>query len=371
MRRFLLALLCLTVPLYAQSPERDAERATAIMAGAEADLVAARDAQNQLAAYAKAVQGYELALSVARGSARQIALARVDAEQRFAAQRDQVAKLLGGLHRVERAPVPLLMIHPSGPAGAVRAGQLMSGLVPILQQEATTLRTEADYLVTLQEDQAAVEALLSDGLAGVRAARASLNDALARRNTARVTVDRLVLEGLRDGSATLQAFARALARQAPPASARFESAEGALPLPAEGRILRAFGTPDAAGIVRPGLILETGAVSLVTAPMDATLRYSGPFLDYDQIAILEPEAGWLLILAGLTEVSRETGEVILAGEPLGTLASGPTTRKDDAFLVENTGQGATVGTNTLYIELRRDGVPIDPAPWFATGMDGE
>jgi septal ring factor EnvC (AmiA/AmiB activator) len=310
-------------------------------------------------------------LSVARGSARQIALARVEAERRFTEQRDQVARLLGGLQRVERAPVPLLMIHPSGPAGAVRAGQLMSGLVPILQEEAAALRTDADYLVTLQEDQAAVEALLSDGLAGIRAARASLNDALARRESGRITVDAVVLEGLREGSATLQAFARALARQSPAQGAAFETAQGSLPLPAEGRVLRPFGTPDAAGIVRPGLILETGALSLVTAPMDATLRYAGPFLDYDQIAILEPEAGWLLILAGLSEVSRETGEVILAGEPLGTLAAGSTTRKDDAFLLENAGQGATGAANTLYIELRRDGVPIDPAPWFATGMDGE
>lgn len=364
--RLVLILVWFALPLHAQG----AADAARLIGEAQAQLSTARDADNQLAAFAQAVQGYELALSTARGSSRQIALARAAAETRFAAQQQTVAQLLGGLQRVERAPVPLLMIHPSGPAGAVRAGQMMAGLVPALQAEADKLRADAQQLETLGQDQAAMAVLLSDGLAGVRAARASLNDALARRERAG-PVDEALLGQLRDDSATMQAFARALARETQASPAGFETRKGALPLPAQGHILREFGTADAAGIVRPGMIIETGALSLVTAPMDATLRYAGPFLDYDRIAILEPEAGWLMILAGLSEVSRATGEVILAGEPVGTLSIGSGTREDDAFLIENTAQGGTDPTNTLYIELRRDGVPIDPAPWFATGMDGE
>ena len=98
--------------------------------------------------------------------------------------------------------------------------------------------------------------------------------------------------------------------------------KGALPLPVRGRILRRAGEADAAGITRPGLVLATRPNALVTTPAAATIRYHGPLLDYGNVIILEPEAGVLLVLAGLQTVYGEIGEVVPGGGPVG-LMGGP------------------------------------------------
>ena len=143
---------------------------------------------------------------------------------------------------------------------------------------------------------------------------------------------------------------------------RFEKARGTLPLPAPGHVLRAYGARDADGTVRPGIVLGVEGVRQVTAPWTASLRYTGPFLEYGQIAVLEPAEGWLMILAGLNDVQRQAGEVILAGEPVGTLTQ---SRGGVAgFGVEPATESGPNQRQVLYVELRHEGVPVDPAPWF-------
>ena len=97
----------------------------------------------------------------------------------------------------------------------------------------------------------------------------------------------------------------------------FASAMGTLPLPVQGWVLRQAGEADAAGIVRPGLVIATDPAALVTLPWPATIRYRGPLLDYGNVMIVEPASGYLLILAGLGTVFGETGDVLEAGAPVG------------------------------------------------------
>jgi septal ring factor EnvC (AmiA/AmiB activator) len=53
------------------------------------------------------------------------------------------------------------------------------------------------------------------------------------------------------------------------------------------------------------------------------------------------------VLAGLDRLDVAAGQRLLAGEPIGVLAG-------------SGGSGAS-----LYVELRRNGQPVDPRPWFA------
>ena len=41
---------------------------------------------------------------------------------------------------------------------------------------------------------------------------------------------------------------------------------------------------------------------------------------------------------------------------------------DQAFLMSTAQGGGAEATETLYIELRRNGEPLDPADWFAGRM---
>ena len=140
--------------------------------------------------------------------------------------------------------------------------------------------------------------------------------------------------------------------------------KGTLALPVRGRILRRAGEADAAGIRRPGLIMATPPHALVTTPTAATLRYKGPLLDYGNVAILEPQAGILLVLAGMETVYGEVGEVLPGGSPVGLMGSAEADA--DGILPTGTQQTGTDWSETLYIEMRETNTPVDPESWFRT-----
>ena len=109
--------------------------------------------------------------------------------------------------------------------------------------------------------------------------------------------------------------------------------------------------------------MATRALTLVTSPWAATLRYQGPLLDYGNVMILEPGGGYLLILAGMETVYGDVGDVIAAGAPLG-LMGGSAPKGADILAPAADGGGADA-TETLYLELRQGAEPVDPLEWFA------
>ena len=177
------------------------------------------------------------------------------------------------------------------------------------------------------------------------------------------------LTSLLKSAETLDAFAQGIAQMeqdigAPMAD--FEAAQGSLPLPAMGTVLREPGQPDARGVKRPGLTLGTAPAALVTAPWPATIRYRGPLLDYGNVMIVEPAGGYLLVLAGLAQVFGETGDVVAAGEPLGLMGGqeGAASEFGAAFVEAAAGGKLPNSSQQLYVELRRGKETLDPAEWF-------
>ena len=127
-------------------------------------------------------------------------------------------------------------------------------------------------------------------------------------------------------------------------------------------VVRRIVLDDAAGIERPGVILATRPQALVTAPAAATLRFAGELLDYGQVAILEPAPDVLIVLAGLGEVYGEAGQILPEGAPVGLMGGTPPPAHailSDAALLA----GAT-RSETVYLEVREGGSPVDPATWF-------
>ena len=118
------------------------------------------------------------------------------------------------------------------------------------------------------------------------------------------------------------------------------------------------------------LLLMTSRERLVgdTRPFDiawfipALVRYRGPLLDYGNVMILEPGDGYLLILAGFDQVYGQAGEVVSKGDALG-LMGGREGDASDILAPDGGGAGAS-GSETLYVELRKDGQPVDPLSWF-------
>ena len=183
--------------------------------------------------------------------------------------------------------------------------------------------------------------------------------------------DPVALAGLLTAAETLDAFAAGLAAISPgvadPAIRSFAAARGSLPLPVRATPLRGFEETDAAGVRRAGLILATAPGAPVAAPWSATVRYAGPLLDYGNVIILEPQAGYLLVLAGLGDLFAAEGSVVAPGTVLGVMPGGPTAR--EAYFVAVAQAGGANRSETLYMELRDGGVPVDPAPWFTLTGD--
>jgi septal ring factor EnvC (AmiA/AmiB activator) len=244
----------------------------------------------------------------------------------------------------------------------------MATMTPALQLQASQLREKLSELEAIRVFQDVARSDLQSGLSGLQEARAALAQALreGRSDTETAAIDRENLRDLASAAGTLQAFAESLATL--PAvigedrDRSFSEMEGQLNLPFQGPVLRRYQEADAAGIVRPGIILSGPAMTLVRSPWAATIRYAGTLLDYGEVVIAEPQSGYLLVLAGLGQVYVNEGDVLDRDAPIGLLGGADPDAED---LVIDATEGTGVNqSETLYIELRRDGIPVNPEDWF-------
>jgi septal ring factor EnvC (AmiA/AmiB activator) len=120
--------------------------------------------------------------------------------------------------------------------------------------------------------------------------------------------------------------------------------------------VRDFGAPDAAGGSVKGVSINTRPGTPVTAPCDGWVVYAGPFRSYGQLLILNAGGGYHVLLAGMERISVDLGQFVLTGEPVAAMGGGTQ---------HGTAAGAQSGQATLYVEFRKDGTPVDPAPWWA------
>ncbi|MBR5598783.1 MAG: peptidoglycan DD-metalloendopeptidase family protein [Alphaproteobacteria bacterium] len=126
---------------------------------------------------------------------------------------------------------------------------------------------------------------------------------------------------------------------------RFQKAKGMLTKPCAGSIITEYGQVISKGVTSKGIVYKTRSLAQVVAPYDGTVIFSGPFKGYGNIIIVEHGDGYLSLLGGLGQIDCEVGQMLLAGEPVGTMPENKETK--------------------LYVEIRKDRHPINPKPWIA------
>ena len=365
--RAVLLFLLLAAPLSAQpDPEALTRAAAAQLNAAAADLDAATEGYDRIDALTRVIRAYEDGLSAMRDGLRAAKVREDRVANRLGAESARFEAVLTALMAMERAPEATMLLHPSGPTATARAGMLMSDVTPALMGEVEALRADLREVTMLRSLQNAALTDLEDGLAAWQDARARLASAIEARAglPRRITEDDETMQRLAANTQTLTDFADSLSALPPDEqSARmpdFATARGQLGLPASGRVVRGFEEADAAGGARPGWVLATAPGALVTTPWPATIRYRGPLLNYRNVMILEPEAGYLMVFAGMGKVYGATGEVLPAGAPIGVMGG-----LDEAGMAGFQREGEAVESQRLYIEVRQDSQPQDPADWFA------
>lgn len=313
-----------------------------------------------------------------------------DAKQRegaLSAERRQLGGTLGALARLSRNAPQAIMFSKGTPADIVHSALLLRIAVPRMGERVEDLSREIETLVIVKRDIAGKLLSLRQTGDALDNERARLRRLLDRKNALRRETDAAYQENaekmralaakasdMKELMARLQTPAAAprpprhamrpappvqqdaalppdTGRSAikPPVGLRDFPENGPVTLPVAGQIVGRYGESLDFGNTSRGVRLEARPLGQVVAPFDGEVVFAGPFRNYGQILIIEHRGGYHTLLAGLGRIDTNAGQWVLAGEPIG--AMGP----------RNNSQP------TLYLELRRNGQPINPLPWLAAG----
>ena len=344
----------------------------------------------------------------------------------LAGRQEALVEVIAALQRMGTNPPPALLVKPEDALGAVRSALLLGAVVPQVRAEARALQVElvalartgqaiaaekaqqAQALERLAEDEARLTLLAQDKADGSDTSSADIQQAVAEVSgladeatsleTLIASLDasideagRLAASAQEADSARLQqeqqrlALAQERLRSADPAetlretmfdptldparrepAVGFAKARGMLPLPVEGRPLFGFGDMLAVGTTRrirsPNAALATAPGALVRAPADGRVVYAGPFRSFGHVLILDAGNSYHIVLSGLGRVDVDAQSFVVAGQPVG--AMGETAARRASVIAQN---AAPLGLNApvLYVEFRKGGRPVDPAPWWA------
>lgn len=364
------AAIAFTSPGFAQQSATELARIAADrLDAAQASLLAADTARNRVDALTRTIRAYEQGLAAVREGLRQARLRESAILSEFQGKSAELSRLLGVMIAVQDNQGPLALMHPQGPIGSARTGMIAGAIAPAISAEADHLRARLEELQALGRIQDTAASQLQIGLTGAQTARAELSQAMSDRTDLpkRFVADETAMNLLARNAETLGDFASGLLEMTPleaetDAVLSFSDARGSLPFPVSGQVLRRYQEADAAGIVRPGLIVATRPGALVQSPWAATVRYAGPLLDYGNVIILEPEADSLLVLAGPATLYVVAGQVVASNEAVGLMGGVVSVPGDE--LPQSSANTGLARSETLYIELRTNAEPIDPAPWF-------
>jgi septal ring factor EnvC (AmiA/AmiB activator) len=86
----------------------------------------------------------------------------------------------------------------------------------------------------------------------------------------------------------------------------------------------------------------------VVSPCAGRAVFAAPFRSFGQLLIVDCGEGYHFVLAGLERLDAAPGQRLLAGEPVGQLGTGG-------------------NQQSLYLELRRNGRPVDPRGYLGRG----
>ena len=309
-------------------------------------------------------------------------------------KRAQLIQLLAALERIAVQPPEALIAMPEAPSDTIRSALLIRAAVPAIEDRSRTLQAELDELAELRADIATRRRQLASALDSLRHERERLDHmaeqksrvatateeqktALAKRNAKLASEAKDIrellerLESVRPKTPPPKPTpptekadrAEPQPRPAgqPPSSPSpegqvalrppAESGAGRAMLPVRGQIIRTFGQEGPAGGLEKGITIETRPDAQVVAPFDGQVVFAGPFRGYGQILIIEQTDGYHTILVGLSRIDGTVGQSVVAGEPIGIMGNPES------------------GRPALYVELRRNGRPVNPVPVLTARND--
>ncbi len=309
-------------------------------------------------------------------------------------RRAVIGEVLAALQRIGHRPPPALISSPEDALQSVRTAMLLGAVLPEMRHEVEALANDLTALLNVRKQINVERDRLKNEVASLgnertrmttligerqkqqaerekaldaertRAAQLgrqvdNLKDLIAKLEQGLDPATRAARDAARSDTRPAMAALHDAGRLAP--AAAFSSLRGRVPIPVNGVKFKEYGAPDGVGGVEKGVSIATRAGAQVTAPADGWVVYAGPFRSYGQLLILNAGNGYHILLAGMERISVDLGQFVLTGEPVAVMGNG-----SHIAAILATGSSQPV----LYIEFRKDGIPVDPGPWWAAG-EGE
>jgi len=281
----------------------------------------------------------------------------------------QFLRIIGALRRVQSNPPGVLAMHFSDAQDAIRSTVVLRSLIPQMRLRADQLRKKVIAYNQLRKQIKRRRIDIRAKSGELRKSRLEVASLLGKQNRLlnqtreEKTAVRRRLSRLTKRAKTLQDLMSNLKRERVAAKPRrkvraaaltrparvrpFRRAKGRVASPVSGRIVQRFNTRDQYGIKISGMRIEARAGAQVVAPYDGQIVFAGPFRSYGHILIIKHSDGYHSLVAGLARIDVVNRQWVLAGEPVGIVGT-------------KTKPGAR-----LYLELRKNGRPINPQPWLA------
>lgn len=335
---------------------------------------------------ANALQDSERRLAEVGDEIGRLTLEEQDLSARLRAQQSNLSDVLAALQSLEMSRPPALLVSPRDANRAASASILLADAAPVLEAKARSLRENLARLMALRQGLDREKARFEKNRADVELRRAELDSLLKKKQAERDVAASLAAAAqketaalalratnLRDVVRRLERLARSISpRLKPPApteiepsiprprpspsrpkgeqfapSRPFSQARGALKPPVVGRIVGAFGSPDAAGVL-DGIRIAAPHNALVTAPYEAKVAVARAWDPIGNLIVLDVGGGYHMLLLGFSMFLAEEGQVVAAGEPIASMAA-PSGAKEA----------------NLYLEIRKDGEPVNPSLWLS------
>jgi septal ring factor EnvC (AmiA/AmiB activator) len=252
--------------------------------------------------------------------------------------RGQLARLLSALQLFRRNPPPALLVNPGDARDAVRAAILIRAMTPDLQARADAYARQARAVGALRREAAAASEQLFTAESAMADRRGELERMIVEKtqlerayaqDAIAADQERQTLGALTDGLSTGTATGPLVLRA-----------------PAPGETVRRWGDVQPVGGKAEGLSIRTAKGQSIASPAAGTVEYAGPLNGWDMVVIVRAQGAYHLVMAGMSDVSVTPGQSVAAGAPLGRMTDrGPLEPE-------------------LYLEVRENGVPADPARWL-------
>lgn len=340
---------------------------------------------------AKKIQNNEEKLSELEASFNKLQDDLVEKESVFAKENNSLVQTLASLQNMSLNPSQSVILQPLSPVDIIRSAILLRETIPALNQKSSKLKVDLDNIYTQKQKIENTVKETKKQTTLLEKQQAEMKQLLKRKSTLRQDVEekgaktQKIAEDLSSKARDLRELleeiekqkelerkkreeAERLAalkqqkeyanKQTPQTvdskthesikkqvkNSRFAQAKGSLPKPVRGNVITEYGQMISKGVTSKGIVYKTRPNAQVIAPYDGTVIFSGPFKGYGNIIIVEHGDGYLSLLAGLGNIDCELGQMLLAGEPVGTMPDDKSAK--------------------LYLEIRKDRHPINPAPWI-------